>query len=81
MPTIAVCMMVRDEEKNLPRILDSVKRFNLDDELWIFDTGSSDRTVEVAENYGAKVIEVEDLDEYFEPTQWGKKINFFKGQE
>lgn len=80
LPTIAVCMMVRDEEKNLPRILDSVKKLNLDDELWIFDTGSKDRSVEVAKSYGAKVIEVEDLDEYFEPTQWGKKINFSKAR-
>jgi glycosyltransferase involved in cell wall biosynthesis len=80
MPTIAVCMMVRDEEKNLPRILASVKKLGLTDELWIFDTGSSDRTVEVAKSYGANIIEVEDLDSYFEPTQWGKKINFSKAR-
>lgn len=79
-PTISVCMMVRNEEKNLPRILDSVKNFGLADELLIFDTGSSDKTVEIAKSYGATMIEVEDLDEYFEPTEWGKKINFSKAR-
>ena len=80
MPTIAVCMMVKDEEKNLPRILDSVKKMKLDDELLIFDTGSTDRTVEIAESYGAKMVEVDDLDEYFEQTEFGKKINFSKAR-
>ena len=80
LPTIAVCMMVRDEEKNLPRLLDSVKRFKLADELWIFDTGSTDRTIEIAKSYGANIIEVDDIDEYFEPTKWGKKINFSKAR-
>jgi glycosyltransferase involved in cell wall biosynthesis len=78
--TIAVCMMVRNEEKNLPRILDSVKKFDLADELWIFDTGSEDRTIEIAKSYGAKIIEVDDIDEYFEQTKWGRKINFSKAR-
>lgn len=79
-PTIAVCMMVRNEEKNLPRILDSVKKFKLDDELHIFDTGSTDRTIEIAKSYGAKMVEVDDVGEYFEDTEWGPKINFSKAR-
>jgi glycosyltransferase involved in cell wall biosynthesis len=82
-PTISICMMVRNEENNLPRLLDSVKKFKLDDELLVFDTGSDDLTVEVAESYGARMIgpaEGETLDDYFEPTQWGKKINFSKAR-
>lgn len=52
-PTISVCMMVKNEEKNLPRALDSVKDWV--DEIIVVDTGSTDRTVEIAESYGAKV--------------------------
>jgi len=46
-------MIVRDEEDNLPRCLDSVK--DIVDEIIIVDTGSEDRTVEIAESYGAKI--------------------------
>jgi glycosyltransferase involved in cell wall biosynthesis len=80
LPTISVCMMVKNEEKNLPRILDSINDLKLADELMIFDTGSTDKTVEVARSYGAKMVEVENVDDYFVDTKWGKKINFSKAR-
>ena len=46
-------MIVKDEEKFLPQCLDSIK--DVVDEMIIVDTGSTDRTVEIAESYGAKV--------------------------
>jgi tetratricopeptide (TPR) repeat protein len=52
-PTISVCMMVKNEEKNLPRALDSLKDWV--DEIIVVDTGSTDRTIEIAESYGAKI--------------------------
>ena len=52
-PTVSVCMIVKNEEENLPRALDSVK--DVADEIIIVDTGSTDRTVEIAKSYGAKV--------------------------
>jgi tetratricopeptide (TPR) repeat protein len=52
-PTISVCMIVKDEEKFLPRCLDSVKYYV--DEIVIVDTGSTDSTVQIAESYGAKI--------------------------
>lgn len=50
---ISLCMIVKDEEKFLPQCLDSVKDHV--DEMIIVDTGSTDRTVEIAESYGARV--------------------------
>lgn len=53
MPTISLCMIVKNEENYLARCLDSVT--NLVEEIIIVDTGSSDRTVEIASNYTSKI--------------------------
>ena len=50
---LSIAMMVRNEEKNLPRCLESVKGLNA--ELIVVDTGSLDQTVKIAKDYGAKV--------------------------
>jgi len=52
-PFISVCMIVKDEEENLPRLLTSIK--GLADEVIVVDTGSKDGTVRVAKELGAKV--------------------------
>ena len=49
---ISICMMVKNEEEMLPRCLESVKWA---DELIVVDTGSTDKTVEIAKSYGAYV--------------------------
>jgi len=51
---ISLCMIVKDEEEMLPQALDSVK--GLVDEIIIVDTGSTDRTVDIAKEHGAKVF-------------------------
>lgn len=51
--TISLCMIVKNEEKMLPRCLESVQ--GLVDEIIVVDTGSEDRTVQVAKSFGAKV--------------------------
>lgn len=48
MITISLCMIVKNEEEVLERCLDSVK--DLVDEINIVDTGSTDKTVEIAKN-------------------------------
>lgn len=48
------CVIVRNEEENLPRWLDCMKE--LADEMFVVDTGSTDRTVELGRAAGAKVF-------------------------
>jgi len=51
----SACLIVKDEEKALPGCLESLK--GLVDEVVVYDTGSTDGTVEIARRAGAKVIE------------------------
>ena len=51
---LSVCMIVKNEERNLPRCLDSVR--GLAGELIVVDTGSTDETARIAAGYGAEVI-------------------------
>lgn len=54
---LSICMMVKDEEKNIKRCLDSLKPIMQQGlaELIVVDTGSSDSTVEIAKQYTNKV--------------------------
>ena len=49
MPTLAVCMIVRDAENDVVRALKSVEA--IADEIWIADTGSTDRKMELCAPY------------------------------
>lgn len=51
---LSACMIVRDEQATLPRCLASFAAEV--DELVVVDTGSTDRTVEIAESFGARVV-------------------------
>ena len=51
---ISVCMIVKDEQQTLPKILDCIKRFA--DEIVIVDTGSKDNTIKIAKKYTDKVF-------------------------
>lgn len=61
-PKLSLCMIVKDEEKNLPVVLDSVK--NIVDEIIVVDTGSKDNTKKVAEKYGAKIYDFKWMDDF-----------------
>lgn len=57
LPSLGLCMIVKNEEKMLPDCLDSVKA--IVQEILIADTGSDDRTAQIAQSYGARVIHVD----------------------
>ncbi len=60
--SISLCMIVKDEEENLPRCLQSVK--SVVDEIVIADTGSTDRSKEIAASFGAKIFSFEWRDDF-----------------
>ncbi|MEM0967552.1 MAG: glycosyltransferase family 2 protein [Verrucomicrobiota bacterium] len=51
---VSVCILAKDEEANLPRCLAPLEAF---DEVIVLDSGSEDKTVEIARQWGATVIE------------------------
>jgi len=51
---LSLCMIVKNEEKNLARCLSSVK--DVADEIIMVDTGSTDKTIEIAELFGVKIF-------------------------
>jgi glycosyltransferase involved in cell wall biosynthesis len=49
----SVLILTLNEERNLPRCLESVKEI---DDVVVLDSGSTDRTVEIARNAGARIF-------------------------
>lgn len=66
---ISLCMIVRDEEEWLGRCLEAVKEGV--DEMIIVDTGSRDRTIEIAESFGATVLHHEWTGDFSEARNIG----------
>ena len=59
---ISQCMIVKNEERNIERALSWGK--GVVAEQIVVDTGSTDRTVEIAEQMGAKVYHFEWIDDF-----------------
>ncbi len=53
-PLVSGCLIVKNEEQFIGECLESLSGFV--DEIVVYDTGSEDATIELAEAYGAKVI-------------------------
>ena len=53
-PKLTLSMVVKNEEKYLRECLESVKE--IADEIVLVDTGSTDGTIRIAEEYGAKIF-------------------------
>lgn len=61
-PILSLCMIVKNERKNLPRCLASAKPYV--QEMIVVDTGSDDGTPEIAAHYGANVRYFEWCDDF-----------------
>ena len=63
MSTISLCMITKNEENNITQCLNSVK--DIIDEIIIVDTGSTDRTIEIAKNFSfAKIFRFNWIDDF-----------------
>lgn len=62
MASISLCMIVKNEEKVLARCLDSI--CNAVDEIIIADTGSTDRTKEIAKKYTDLIYDFKWADDF-----------------
>ncbi|NUN65989.1 glycosyltransferase [Pseudanabaena biceps] len=59
---ISACLIVKNEQQRLPECLESLTL--LVDEIVVVDTGSTDRTVEIAKKYQARVFEFAWCDDF-----------------
>ncbi len=62
LPSVSLCMIVKNEEDTLAECLRSVGDFPA--EIIVVDTGSTDRTVAIAESFGAKVYHFQWIDDF-----------------
>ncbi|WP_414754306.1 glycosyltransferase family 2 protein [Anabaena sp. CCY 9910] len=64
---VSVLIPAKNEQANLPACLDSLQRA---DEIFIVDSQSTDKSIEIAKNYGANLVQF-----YFN-GRWPKKKNW-----
>lgn len=69
MASISLCMIVKNEEEVLARCLDCVREFA--DEIIIVDTGSTDKTREIAEKYTDKIYDFFWCDDFSKARNYG----------
>lgn len=62
MKPFSICIIAKNEEKNIERCLKSVQGF--DCEIIVVDTGSTDRTKEIALQYATKVLDFEWVNDF-----------------
>ena len=62
MTNISACVIVKNEEKNLPRWLAAVQSFA--DDMIVVDTGSSDNSKAIAQAAGAKVFDFKWINDF-----------------
>lgn len=64
---VSVLIPARNEEANLPACLESVSRA---DEVFVVDSRSTDRSIEISESYGATVVQFEFNGRYPKKKNW-----------
>lgn len=61
-PFLSACIMCKDEQRFLPRCLESLR--GVVDEIIFVDTGSTDRSIEIAQEHGAKIHHFAWIDDF-----------------
>lgn len=75
-PNFSIVLIVKNEEKTLPRMLDSLKSFkDRGGEIVICDTGSTDTTAQIARDAGCIVDEVKDKFVFIIDSKTARAIN------
>jgi len=62
MPTLSICMIIKNEEKVLDRCLQSAKQ--IADEIIIVDTGSNDNSINIAKKYTNQIYNFNWCDDF-----------------
>jgi glycosyltransferase involved in cell wall biosynthesis len=70
---VSFIILTYNEEVHLPRLLQSIAPLNAP--IYIMDSGSTDKTAEVAREYGAEIA-VNPFENH--PKQWNHALNYFK---
>jgi len=72
---LSIIIPTLNEEKYLPRLLDSIKSQDFSDyEIIISDAGSTDKTIEIAKKYGSKTLVYTDIKHPSAQRNEGAKI-------
>jgi glycosyltransferase involved in cell wall biosynthesis len=72
MATISLCMIVKNEEKLLESALSTI--YKVADEIIITDTGSTDRTVEIAKKFTDKIYHFKWIDDLSAARNFGMQF-------
>lgn len=59
---VTVCIIAKNEEKHIEECLKHLKKYDM--EIIVTDTGSTDRTKEIAEKYADRVVDFEWIDDF-----------------
>lgn len=70
MKSLALCMIVKNEEEMLGGCLESIK--DVVDEMIVVDTGSTDNTKQIARAHGAKVFDFEWINDFAAARNFSK---------
>lgn len=62
---LSVCLITKNEEEHLPRCLASIR--DIADQIVVVDTGSTDRTIEIAKEYNATIETFEWNENFSDP--------------
>ena len=73
---LSICVIAKNEEKTLPRLIQSLK--NVYDQFVVVDTGSTDRTLEIAQELGLEVYQYEWNDSFADARNYA--CSFARGE-